>query len=49
MKAEIMLNLFRVNEINKHLDDYTQHGNKLNFYLEAGGQEKDFAHPTYKV
>jgi len=25
---------------------YTQRGNKLNFYNEAGGQEKDFAHPT---
>jgi len=27
---------------------YTQRGNKLNFFSmnEAGGQEKDFAHPT---
>jgi hypothetical protein len=26
---------------------YIQHGNKLNFYNEAGGgQKKDFTHPT---
>jgi len=29
--------------------EYTAHGHKLNFSNKVGGQEKDFAHPTFKT